>query len=247
MDYKSCQACPTLLVFGGTGFVGTKICEEGINNGLNVFSVSRSGTMPHWLKNEKYKWASKVHWSKGDASKPGTILKYFQFHQQKTAQNTIINIVGVISCVGGFHWRQSAMEQKCGDCNISICKLAKKYGIQRFVFISRDKTNLKDCWYIFPYVIPGYYRGKYKAEKCVQQIYGEDGNGICLLSGFVSGTRYIFGWIPVPLYIMCACVQYFCPVIDRSELACAAVRFIKSNVKTSSVFIGNKQIPEFFL
>ena len=33
----------TVLVFGGNGFVGSRVCEQGVNMGLNVVSVSRSG------------------------------------------------------------------------------------------------------------------------------------------------------------------------------------------------------------
>jgi hypothetical protein len=34
---------PTLIVFGGRGFVGSAVCEEALNTGLEVVSISPSG------------------------------------------------------------------------------------------------------------------------------------------------------------------------------------------------------------
>ena len=37
---------PHLLVFGGNGFVGSRVCERALASGLGVVSVSRSGAPP---------------------------------------------------------------------------------------------------------------------------------------------------------------------------------------------------------
>eukprot|EP01084_Bolivina_argentea_P190373 327178_1 len=224
----------TLIVVGGTGFVGTAVCREGILNGLNVISISRGGAMPNWC--ETHIWAHKVLWKKGNALNPKSIEPYF-------ASNDY-NIIGVISCVGGFHYSQVKMEQKCGNTNINIAKLAKKYGVKRFVHISRDKTNLTDWWYPFPYIIPGYYKGKIKTENYVKECY-KDGNGVCLLSGFVCGKRYLYGlkYIPIPLDLLCGCIKYLCPVIHVDVLSKAAVRFIISNEPSPyGTLVPNKYI-----
>ena len=34
---------PKLLVFGGNGYVGTRVCEEALKTGLQVVSINRSG------------------------------------------------------------------------------------------------------------------------------------------------------------------------------------------------------------
>ena len=34
---------PRLVVFGGNGFVGSRVCQEGLKTGLAVASVNRSG------------------------------------------------------------------------------------------------------------------------------------------------------------------------------------------------------------
>lgn len=48
---------PKLIVFGGNGFVGTRVCEEALNTGLAVVSISRSAAP----KASAY-WTSQVDW-----------------------------------------------------------------------------------------------------------------------------------------------------------------------------------------
>ncbi len=48
---------PKILVFGGNGFVGSRVCEEAVKTGLSVVSVNRSG--PPKLSAD---WVSKVEW-----------------------------------------------------------------------------------------------------------------------------------------------------------------------------------------
>lgn len=48
---------PKLLVFGGSGFVGSRVCEEALKTGLPVVSVNRSGS-PKLSAD----WVSNVEW-----------------------------------------------------------------------------------------------------------------------------------------------------------------------------------------
>lgn len=44
---------PKILVFGGNGFVGSRVCEEALNTGLQVVSINRSGRPKRsdpWIK-----------------------------------------------------------------------------------------------------------------------------------------------------------------------------------------------------
>ena len=50
---------PKLIVFGGNGFVGTRVCEEALQTGLAVVSVSRSGA-PKSAPSAS--WTSQVDW-----------------------------------------------------------------------------------------------------------------------------------------------------------------------------------------
>lgn len=54
-----------LLVLGGSGFVGSSICKEAVQNGWKVTSVSRSGAQNIPTDQE---WAKEVNWIGADAS-----------------------------------------------------------------------------------------------------------------------------------------------------------------------------------
>ena len=53
-----------VVVFGGNGFVGTRVLKYLCEQSINAVSVSRSGRPKH-LQNEA--WANKVEWLRGDA------------------------------------------------------------------------------------------------------------------------------------------------------------------------------------
>jgi len=56
---------PKLIVFGGNGFVGTRVCEEALQTGLAVVSINRSGAPKATAA-----WTSDVEWVK--VSNPST-------------------------------------------------------------------------------------------------------------------------------------------------------------------------------
>lgn len=48
---------PKLVVFGGNGFVGSKVCEEALRTGLGVVSINRSGPpklSAPWIKDVEW-------------------------------------------------------------------------------------------------------------------------------------------------------------------------------------------------
>lgn len=77
---------PKLLVFGGNGYVGSHVCQQGIRTGVPVVSVSRSGRPG----NADSSWADQVEWETGDAG------------DASTYRHLLSNCMGVISCIGGF-------------------------------------------------------------------------------------------------------------------------------------------------
>lgn len=58
---------PRLVVFGGNGFVGSRITEEAVRTGLPVVSISRRGTPPPGVNAS---WTSQVEWAKACPSLP---------------------------------------------------------------------------------------------------------------------------------------------------------------------------------
>ena len=57
MPQDASAGLPSLVVFGGNGFVGSRICEEAVKTGLAVVSISRSGG-----PKQNAAWTSDVEW-----------------------------------------------------------------------------------------------------------------------------------------------------------------------------------------
>ncbi|KAJ5169000.1 uncharacterized protein N7482_004594 [Penicillium canariense] len=67
------MAAKRLVVAGGSGFLGSRICKSAASRGWEVTSLSRSGE-PRWDtvtdSSERPSWASSVEWAKADLLKP---------------------------------------------------------------------------------------------------------------------------------------------------------------------------------
>lgn len=63
-----------VAVFGGTGYVGTQVCERLVNKGYQVTGVSRRGANPR----PDNKALQQVNWISGDATNPKDVQKIVQ-------------------------------------------------------------------------------------------------------------------------------------------------------------------------
>ena len=240
---------PALVVFGGTGFVGTAVLAEALrqNDELHVLAVSRTGVAPEWLSSDPVYRTSRLSFSRGDLLAPQTVREALR---QVTSR---YDIVACISCVGAITpWSQKNMVRTCGDANINAYTLSKEMGATRFAVITRDRSNMDDWWYPFPRLIPGYYEGKRKIEEFVANDVQNAGNAICLRAGFVVGTRRTLPGLPtsvkiaVPLDGFYEVLGRLCPTIGVEELAGAAVRFVLAERKAEAVLVPNDAIPDYF-
>jgi NAD(P)-dependent dehydrogenase (short-subunit alcohol dehydrogenase family) len=80
---------PKVLVLGGTGFLGRKICLEALNAGYSVTSVSRKGI--EGLKSHDSinpSWISQIQWKSGDIFNPKT------FHEDLKSADAVVHTVG---------------------------------------------------------------------------------------------------------------------------------------------------------
>lgn len=64
-----------IVVLGGTGFLGKRICENAVNRGYEVISVTGSGRKPKPYPMEDSAWIEKVNWKKGNVFFPETYIE----------------------------------------------------------------------------------------------------------------------------------------------------------------------------
>lgn len=193
---------PKLIVFGGNGFVGTRVCEEALQTGLAVVSINRSGAPKATAS-----WTSEVEWISADAFEPE------QWRDQ------LQGAVGVVSCLGGFG-SNDFMLKICGEANVGVIREAAQAGVPRCAFVSVHD-------YKFPgFVLQGYFQGKRNAELAMAEAYPDQ--GVCLRPGFIHGTRYVSG-VGIPLSFIGAPLEKalgFLPAKSLSSMPLAGAAFV---------------------
>ncbi|KAF2454060.1 hypothetical protein BDY21DRAFT_326600 [Lineolata rhizophorae] len=86
-------ASKKLVVCGGTGFLGSRICRAGASRGWDVTSLSRSGN-PNWSaitsSSTAPSWSIKVDWAKGDMMDPNS------YSHHLTGATAVIHSMGIL-------------------------------------------------------------------------------------------------------------------------------------------------------
>ncbi|CAG8931716.1 unnamed protein product [Penicillium salamii] len=87
------MAAKRLVVAGGSGFLGSRICKSAAARGWTVTSLSRSGE-PRWEtvseSNERPSWASSVEWAKADILKPESYKSYL------SGASAVVHTMGIL-------------------------------------------------------------------------------------------------------------------------------------------------------
>lgn len=112
----------TLLVVGGSGFVGRAVCRLAVREGHEVRSVSRSGHPP-----VDGQWTDEVSWTSADLFRPNT------WRDRLDGVDAVVHSVGVISeaATSGV-----TFERVNGDAAILTALEAERAGVDTFVFLS---------------------------------------------------------------------------------------------------------------
>ncbi len=200
-DFRS--VLPRVVVFGGSGFVGTKVCEHASRMGADVISVSRSGR-PVWLKESP--WADAVQWEKGDAFDPGSWKDLVQ------------DATGVVSTLGTFGSNE-LMYKVCGLANMQLMDAAAEAGVGRFAFISVHDYVFPGGWHAKDFLLKGYFQGKRDAEAHLSKVFPE--TGVALRPGFIYGNRHAGsgGKTTVPLGLLGAPLAAALKLVPTRSLA----------------------------
>lgn len=192
---------PKIVVFGGSGFVGSKICQQAIDLGLDVVSVSRSGR-PGFLNGSE--WADNVEWVRSDGTKSDGLWK-----------EVLHGSAGVVSTIGAFGSNEF-MYKMCGEVNMNIMEAAKDAGVPRFSFISVHDYSFPGGWQAQNFLLRGYFQGKRDAEARLAKLYPE--SGVALRPGMIYGTRYA-GNMTIPLGLVGVPLAAALKVLPSKSLA----------------------------
>lgn len=152
----------SIAVFGGNGFVGSRVVAELVAHGDKVTSISKSGSRPNIPESV----ADKVTWLKGDPSTDTIDLKGND---------------AVISCIGAIGFDDDLVRRVNGDVNVAAVKQASDAGAKRFVYISVSDIVPQ----ALGKTLPAYFEGKSAAEKAVTSTFG--GNGVLIKPSFIYG------------------------------------------------------------
>lgn len=187
---------PKLLVFGGRGFLGSAVCAEALKTGLQVVSVSPSGTPP--LSREE--WVSRVEWTRGNALEPET------YSQQ------LRGAVAVISCVGAFG-SNAHMLRVNGDANVRLIEQAKLADVPRFVYISAYLPKIPGL----DMALSGYVNGKRKAEAALAATYAT--GGVVVQPWIIYGDRVVSSSVTLPLGALFGPAEYLLSQLPSRQLS----------------------------
>ncbi|EYE99936.1 ubiquinone biosynthesis protein COQ11 [Aspergillus ruber CBS 135680] len=87
------MASKRVVVAGGNGFLGSRICKAAVARGWSVTSLSRSGE-PRWdtvtSSPERPSWASSVEWTRADLLKPESYTPHLQ------GANAVVHSMGIL-------------------------------------------------------------------------------------------------------------------------------------------------------
>lgn len=165
-----------IVVFGGNGYVGRRVCEHALKMNAQVISVSRSGK-PSFGAIEH----PNMSYESADIFKPD---EYRQF---------LTGATGAVSCVGAFG-SNSYMQAINGDANILAVKEAKACKVPNFTYLSSAPSTMPKSF------LRGYYEGKVRTEEALKEEYPD--RGVALRPGFIYGTRKVSANVSIPLTLL---------------------------------------------
>lgn len=196
-DYDS--YLPKLVVFGGAGFVGSRVCQQGLAMGASVVSVNRSGR-PHTTGD----WVQQVQWVQGDALDP-----------QRAWKDVLKGASGVVSTLGTFGSNEQ-MYRICGEANMRLMDAAAEAGVPRFAFISVADFKFPGGWHAQDFLLKGYFQGKRDAEQHLAALFPS--GGVALRPSFIYGSRAV-GGASVPLGLVGAPLKAALSMLPTKTLA----------------------------
>jgi len=139
-----------LLVTGGNGFIGRRICKRAVRDGHEVTSVARSGPPE---AGERGAWAADVDWIEGDVFAP---------HGWRDGLDGVDCVVHSIGTLSESPAEGVTFERINGDSAIITALEAERAAVDRFVYISSSATP--------PLVSDRYLTARRRAEAAITDL-----------------------------------------------------------------------------
>ncbi|KAH8613610.1 putative NAD dependent epimerase dehydratase family NAD(P)H binding [Trypanosoma vivax] len=206
-----------LLVFGGTGFIGSAVIKRALRRGWHVVCGTRGGLpasgSPLSIELERLKVAkqrssveaeglevldfeSSLEFITIDATSRSQVAQFLEDQADASA---------IVSCVGKLTRDHDEARRVCGDANANIAAVLyeSNHAARRFVLVSAEPPNPFNNVLCHRWVLKGYLLGKKIAERAVLENLGA--RGVVLRPGFVYGSRYVplgGSGISIPLWLL---------------------------------------------
>ncbi|EKF98753.1 hypothetical protein TCSYLVIO_010343 [Trypanosoma cruzi] len=247
-----------LLLFGGTGFVGSRVLYKALQRGWKVTCASRGGLPPvgsPLLDEAVLRHHHPPEENSTDVAEDAT-RQITPFHSplefvslDATSRSQVFHFIednpdatAVVSCIGVLTRDHNEARRVCGDANVNIAAALyeRGKGVRRMVLVSAEPYHealpvLGSRW-----LLKGYFYGKKIAERAVLENLGD--RGVVLRPGFIYGTRYLplgEGFVPLPLWLLGRPLEavlrplhrggILLPPVDVDVVAEAAVRAIDAD------------------
>ncbi|EEQ32418.1 hypothetical protein McanCB56680_006899 [Microsporum canis] len=180
-------AANRIVVAGGSGFLGARICQSAVARGWEVVSLSRHGE-PAWdtvsPSGQAPRWAQKVEWAKADLLDPssygqhlknasavvhsmGIILEADYKGVLQGKESPITGLRKVVGSFAGIQTGPSKSQMTYRTMNtesaISLAKKTSEENIPTFVYISASSGA--------PIIPQGYIASKREAESSILSMF----------------------------------------------------------------------------
>jgi len=139
-----------LVVFGGNGFIGRRVCRRAVEDSHEVTSIARSGPP---VPDRRGPWAERVTWHAADVFAPQ------EWRHALDGADAVVHSIGIAEESPG---EGVTFERVNGDSAIITALESERAGAERFVFVSSATTP--------PMVRGAYLTAKRRAEAAIADL-----------------------------------------------------------------------------
>jgi nucleoside-diphosphate-sugar epimerase len=221
-----------IAIYGGNGFIGTRVAEALVERKACATCMSRTGHKPVHLKEQK--WSEIVRWCKGDANDPDLQL--------------LERMQGLVTLVGSPPlptFSTQAYEEQVfinGETNAKAIQAAAEAGLKRIVLVGAQLPFFmrRDSF--------GYAKGKKIAMQAAEDFskLSSEHRAVVIQPGMIFGRRYLKSGKAVPLDKIFKPFSWFMPwqfvSVERVAARIADELLCEDPSKDQFIVIKNSQI-----